>query len=117
MYRNQDFVSQTLTDAGTVILDPSHNLEDNWEGVVTFIATGTKATGTFSASAQLQGCNESTFAAPVAIGSAVVMSDTVTAVIPLGGTILYYAYYRVVITGNGTQSTSIVGNYTGKGRK
>ena len=117
MYRNQDFASQTLTDAGTVTLDPQHDILDNFEGVVAFIATGTKATGTFAASAQLQGSNISTFAEAVNIGSPVTMSDTVPAVIPLGGTVLYFSFYRVVITGSGTQSTAVVGSYIGKGRK
>lgn len=114
MYRNQNFAAQTLTDAGTVELNASDFIEDDFEGTVIFLATGTKTTGTFSASAQLQGSNDNvTF---VDEGSPVVMADTVPAAIKLSGTILYYAYYKVVITGAGTQSTEIVGNYTSKRR-
>ena len=113
-YITQTFASQTLTDAGTVELDPSFDVENTFEGTLNFVATGTKATGTFAASAQLQGSNDGTTF--VNIGSAVSMTDTVAATIPLGGTILYYNYYKVVITGSGTQSTAVVGSWTLKGR-
>jgi hypothetical protein len=114
MYRNKSFSSQTLTDAGTVTLNPSHNLENNSDGSVIFTAKGTKATGTFSASAQLQGSLDGTNW--VALGSAVTMSDTVNAAIPLSGNTLYYNFYRVVITGSGTQSTAVIGSYLAKGK-
>lgn len=114
MYRNQNFAVQTLTDAGTVELNADDFIEDVFEGSVIFLATGTKTTGTFSASAQLQGSNDNvTF---VDLGSPVVLADTVPGAIALAGNTLYYAYYKVVITGSGTQSTEIVGNYTVKGR-
>jgi hypothetical protein len=115
MYRNKSFASQTLTDAGTVTLNPAHDVESNFEGSIIFAAKGTKATGTFSASAQLQGSLDGTNW--VNLGSAVVMSDATWAAIPLTGNTLYYNAYRVVITGSGTQSTAIVGAYTAKGRR
>jgi len=117
MYRNQNFAAQTLTDAGVIYLNPAHNIEDIFEGSIQFTATGTKATGTFSASAQLQGANSADFSTgAVNLGSPVVLSDTVTGSIPLSGNSLYFTYYRVAITGSGTQSTSVVGTYTAKGR-
>lgn len=117
MFRNRNFAAQTLTDAGVIYLNPAHNLEDVFEGSIVFTATGTKATGTFSASAQLQGSNSSDFSTGVVnLGSPVVLSDTVTGAIPLSGNSLNYAYYRVAITGSGTQSTSVIGTYTAKGR-
>jgi len=117
MFRNQNFAAQTLTDAGTIYMNPSHNVQDKFEGSVIFTATGTKATGTFSANAQLQGSNSDDFSTgAVNLGSPVALSDTVTGAIALSGNVLYYAYYRVAITGSGTQSTSFVGTYTVKGR-
>jgi len=118
MYRNQNFAEQTLTDDGVIYLNPVHLLESEYEGSVIFTATGTKATGTFSASAQLQGSNSADFSTGVvAIGDPVVLADTVTGAIPLSGNTLYYAYYRVAITGSGTQSTAVVGTYTAKGKE
>ncbi|MFA6185494.1 MAG: hypothetical protein WC720_05120 [Candidatus Shapirobacteria bacterium] len=117
MYRNRNFVAQTLTDAGVIYLNPQHALEDVFEGSIQFTATGTKATGTFAASCQLQGSNSVDFSTGVVnLGSAVVLSDTVLGSIPLSGNSLNFAYYRVAITGSGTQSTSVVGTYTAKGR-
>jgi hypothetical protein len=117
IYRNRDFAVQTLTNAGVIYLNPSHNLEDVFEGSIQFTATGTNASGTFSASCQLQGSNSSGFTTGVInLGSPVVLSDTVTGSIPLSGNSLNYAYYRVAITGAGTQSTTVVGTYTAKGR-
>jgi hypothetical protein len=113
MFRNISFASQTLTNAGTVILNPAHNLQSNSQGAIAFTAKGTKATGTFAASAQLQGSLDNTNW--VDLGSAVVMSDTVNAAIPLTGNTLYYNNYRVVITGSGTQSTAVIGSYLAKG--
>ncbi len=117
MFRTKTFTAQTLTDAGVIYLNPAHDIEDNFEGSILFTAKGTKATGTFSCSAQLQGSNDSAFANAVDLGSAVVMSDTVNAAIALSGNTLYYNYYRVKLTGSGTQSTSVIGTYTAKGRK
>jgi len=113
-FQNQSLAAQTLTDAGTITLAVSDNLESEFEGTVLFTATGTKATGTFSASAQLQGSADGTNF--VNLGSAVVMADTVESAIPLSGSLLLYTNYRVLITGAGTQSTSIVGTYTRKSR-
>ncbi len=113
-YRNQAFAEQILTDDGQVILNPADQIFD-FEGSIIFGATGVKASGTFSASAQLQGSNDA-FATKKDLGSPVVMVDTVTAEMPLSGTILYYVNYRVVITGTGTQSTAITGTYTKKSR-
>jgi hypothetical protein len=117
MFRNQDIATQLLTDAGVIYLDPAQNLEDIFEGSIQFTATGTNATGAFSVSAQLQGSNSSGFSTGVVnLGSPVVLSDTVTGSIPLSGTQLAYAYYRVELTGAGTQTTNVVGTYTAKGK-
>lgn len=117
MFRNQNFATQLLTDAGVIYLNPAQNLEDIFEGSVLFTATGTNLTGAFSVSAQLQGSNSPDFTTGVVnIGSPVVLSDTITGVIPLSGTQLSYAYYRVELTGAGTQTTNVVGTYTAKGR-
>jgi len=117
MYRNIDFTAQTLTDAGVIYTNPAHLIDGEFEGSVLFTATGTKATGTFASSAQLQGSNSADFSTGVVnLGSPVVMADTVTSEIPLSGNTLYYSYYRVAFTGSGTQSTSLVGTYTAKGR-
>ena len=96
-----------------MILNPGH-LIDGFDGTVLFTAKGTKVSGTFAGSAQLQGSLDGTNW--TAIGSAVVMADTVQSAIPLGGTILYYKFYRVLITGSGTQSTTVIGSYVAKGR-
>jgi hypothetical protein len=118
MFVNKAFASQTLTDSGTVYLNPGVNLEDNFKGTVLFTVKGTKATGTFGASAQLQGSNSSDFSTGVInLGSPVNMSDATNAAVPLSGTDLYYAYYRVVVTGSQTQSTAVIGTVTIKGGK
>lgn len=118
MFRNKDFAEQTLTDAGVIYLNPAQNIEDIFEGSILFSATGTKATGTFSSSAQLQGSNSADFSTGVVnLGSPVVMTDTVLSAIALSGTTLAYAYYRVALTGSGTQSTAVIGTYTAKGRR
>ena len=117
MFLNKDFASQTLTDAGVIYLNPLLNLEDNFEGSVLFTVTGTEVTGTYSLSAQLQGSNSSDFSTGVAdLGSPVTPADTVLGVVALSGTLLAHAYYRVAITGAGTQSTTVIGTATIKGR-
>lgn len=116
-YRNQNLAQQTLTDAGVINFNPVDELEGIFEGSVLFTLTGTQQTGTFSASAQLQGSNSADFSTGVVnLGSPVVLTDTVTGAIPLAGNSLNYAYYRVQVTGAGTQSTFVVGTYTMKGR-
>lgn len=117
MFRNQNFASQLLTDAGVIYTNPVHAIEDIFEGSIQFTATGIEATGTFSVSAQLQGSNSADFSTGVInLGSPVVLSDTVTGSIPLAGNSLNFAYYRVELTGAGTQTTNVVGTYTAKGR-
>ena len=114
MYRNQSFAETTLTDAGVVTLNPSHFVEDNWEGVVGFDVKADTVSGTLAGNCQLQGSVDGTNW--VNIGSTVAISDGVTVHVPLGSTILYFAYYRVTVTGSGTQSTTINANYLAKGR-
>jgi len=117
MFRNQNFASQLITDTGTIYLNPVQNLEDIFEGSILFTATPTNATGTFDVDAQLQGSNSADFSTGVVnLGSPVALSDTVTSVVALSGTLLAYAYYRVAITGADTQTTNVVGTYTSKGR-
>lgn len=117
MFRNQDFASQLLTDAGVIYTNPVHAIQDKFEGSIQFTATGIEATGTFSVSAQLQGSNSADFSTGVInLGSPVVLSDTVAGSIPLAGNSLNFAYYRVELTGAGTQTTNVVGTYTAKGR-
>lgn len=118
MFVNKAFASQTLTNAGVIYLTPGVNLEDNFKGSVLFTVKGTKATGTFDATCQLQGSNSSDFSTGVVnLGSPVVLSDTVVGAVPLSGNDLYYAYYRVSVTGAGTQSTAVIGTITIKGGK
>ena len=117
MFQNQNIATQLLTDAGIIFLNPAHAIEDKFEGSIQFTATGIEATGTFSVSAQLQGSNSADFSTGlVDLGSPVVLSDTVTGSIPLSGNSLNFAYYRVKLTGAGTQTTNVVGTYTAKGR-
>ncbi|MCK5603426.1 hypothetical protein KAR91_16190 [Candidatus Pacearchaeota archaeon] len=114
---NQNFVSQLITDTATVYITLLKNLESIFEGSLIFTVTGTKATGTFDVDAQLQGSNSADFSTGVInLGSPVALSDTVTGAVPLSGTVLYYAYYRVAITGADTQTTNVVGTVTMKGR-
>lgn len=117
MFLNKNCAEQTLTDAGIIYLDPELNIEDNFEGSVLFTVTGTEDTGTYALSAQLQGSNSEDFSTGVAdLGSPVTPADTVLGVVALSGTLLAYAYYRVEITGSGTQSTAVIGTVTIKGR-
>ena len=117
IFRNQNIATQLLTDAGVIYLNPAQNLEGAFEGSILFTATGIASSGTFSISAQLQGSNSADFTTGVVnLGSPVVMADTVTSAILLSGTQLAYAYYRVELTGAGTQTTDVVGTYTAKGR-
>ena len=114
---NKNFVSQLITDTATIYITLVKNLESIFEGSLIFTVTGTNATGTFDVDAQLQGSNSSDFSTGVVnLGSPVALSDTVTAVVALSGNILYYAYYRVAITGADTQTTNVVGTVTMKGR-
>lgn len=116
-YHNQNLAEQTLTDAGVINFNPADELEGIFEGSVLFTMTGTQVTGTLSGSCQLQGSNSADFSTgSVDLGSPVALSDGVAVEIPLSGNTLYYAYYRVQITGSGTQSTTVVGTYTMKGR-
>lgn len=117
MYRNQDIAEVTVTDAGVVNLDPTQKVDGVFEGSILFTATPTSVSGTLSVSAQLQGSNDAAFTKGVVdLGAPVVLSDGVTDEVPLAGNTLHYAYYRVKLTGAGTQSTTVVGTYTMKGR-
>ena len=117
MFLNKNFAVQTLTNAGVLYMTPAINLEDTFEGSVLFTATGTQVTGTFACSAQLQGSNSEDFSTGVVnLGSPVVMANTVLSAIPLSGTQLAYAFYRVQLTGSGTQSSTVIGTVTIKGR-
>lgn len=116
-FRNQNFVSQLITDTATVYITLLKNLESIFEGSLQFTVTPTNATGTFDVDAQLQGSNSSDFSTGVInLGSPVALTDTVTSVVALSGTLLAYAYYRVAITGADTQTTNVVGTVTLKGR-
>jgi len=114
MYRNLNFEVQTITDTGTVYLNAEHNIEDIWEGSVIFTATATNVTGTFDVDVTPQGSLDGV--TWVNAGSLVALADTVTAAAPITGKILFYAYYRLKITGADTQSTTVVGQYLAKGR-
>ena len=118
MYLNKNFAEQTLTDAGIIYLNPLQNLQDKFEGSVLFTVTGTEVTGTYALSAQLQGSNDVAFATGVAnLGSPVTPADTVLGVVALSGTLLAHSYYRVEITGAGTQSTTVIGTVEIKARR
>jgi hypothetical protein len=114
MYRNQAIAQATLTDTGVVISDPAHFIEDEFEGVVGFAVLANEVSGTLDGDCQLQGSLDGTNW--VNIGSTVAIVDGVTVFVPLGGTVLYYNYYRITTTGVGTQSTTLDVTYIAKGR-
>lgn len=114
MYRNQDFDSQLITDTGTVFLNPEHFIEKNFEGSVVFTATATKATGTFDVDVTPQGSIDGT--TWIDCGTTVSLIDTTIAAAPITGNTLYYAYYRLKITGADTQTTNVIGQYLAKGK-
>jgi hypothetical protein len=114
MYRNQPFAETTLTDTGVVIFNPVHFIEDEFEGVVGFDVTADTVTGVLDGDCQLQGSIDGTNW--INIGSTVAIADATTVHVPLGSTVLYFAYYRVTVTGVGTQSTTLNANYLAKGR-
>lgn len=114
MYRNQAIAQATLTDAGTVNSNPQHFIESEFEGVVGFAVTANQVSGTLDGDSQLQGSLDGTNW--VNIGSPVALVDAATIFVPLGGTILYFNYYRVQTVGVGTQSTTLDVVYTAKGR-
>lgn len=114
MFRNQALAQATLTDAGTVVSNPSHKIEAEFEGVVNFDVTANSVSGTLDGDCQLQGSLDGTNWTD--IGSTVAIADATTVSVPLGGTVLYYTYYRVVTTGVGTQSTTLDVVYLAKGR-
>lgn len=114
MYRNQTLAQATLTDDGTVISNPAHKIEGEFEGSIAFNVLGNQVTGTLDGDCQLQGSIDgSTW---VNIGATVALVDGTAVTVPLGGNILYYAYYRVVTIGVGTQSTTLDVTYLAKGR-
>ena len=114
MYRNQTLAQATLTDAGVVISNPSHFIEDNFEGTIAFNVLANTVTGVLDGDCQLQGSIDGTNW--VNIGSTVAIADATTINVNLGGTVLYYAYYRITTTGVGTQSTTLDVTYLAKGR-
>lgn len=117
MYRNINFAAQTLTDAGVIYFDPQQLVKET-DGTLYFVATGTKTTGTFSASAQLQGSTKKDFSKNVVnIGSPVVMADTVPAIVSETVNALNQFYYRLEITGSGTQSTEVEVTFAAKDRE
>jgi len=115
MLRKQDFASQLITDTATVYLYPAHDIEDVWEGSVIFTATATNATGTFDVDVTPQGSIDGV--TWVNCGSLVALVDTVKAVAPITGNVLFYSYYRLKITGADVQTTNVIGQYLAKGRK
>jgi hypothetical protein len=114
MYRNQTIAQATLTDTGVVTSNPVHLIESEFEGVVSFNVLANEVSGTLDGDIQLQGSIDGTNW--VDIGSTVAIADATTVAVPLGGTVLYYAYYRITTTGVGTQSTTLDVTYLAKGR-
>ncbi|MCP5077104.1 MAG: hypothetical protein GY951_03495 [Psychromonas sp.] len=114
MYRNQTIAQATLTDTGVVISNPVHKIESEFEGVVTFNVLANTVTGTLDGDCQLQGSIDGTNWTN--IGSTVAIADAATITVPLGGTVLYYSYYRITTTGVGTQSTTLDVQYLARGR-
>ena len=98
-----------------VTFDPAYEIEDNFEGSVIFVVTADTVTGTLDGDVQLQGSGDGTNW--VNLGSTVAIADATSVAIPLTGNTLYYNEYRVQLTGVGTQSTTINGSVTIKGRK
>lgn len=116
-FRNQNFATQLLTDAGTIFITLLENIESVFEGSLIFTVEGTELTGTFDVDAQLQGSNSADFTTGVInLGSPVALVDTVAALVALSGTQLAHAYYRVAITGTGVQTANVIGTVTLKGR-
>ncbi len=114
MYRNQTIAQAVLTDTGVVISNPSHFISDNFEGTIAFDVLANETTGTLDGDCQLQGSIDGTNW--IDIGSTVAIVDASTISVPLGGTILYYAFYRITTTGVGTQSSTLDVTYLAKGR-
>lgn len=114
MYRNQTLAQATLTDAGTVISNPSHFIEDNFEGAIAFNVLSNSVSGVLDGDCQLQGSIDGTNW--VNLGATVALVDATSVAVNLAGNTLYYAYYRVVTTGVGVQSTTLDVTYLAKGR-
>lgn len=88
MFLNKSFTETILTDTGVVLLDPTFETEDNFEGSVIFVVTADTVTGTLDGDVQLQGSNDGTNW--VNLGSTVAIADATSVQIPLTGTVLYY---------------------------
>ncbi len=108
-----------LTDAGVVTIDPSDNIEEDFEGSVNFTVASVKATGTLDGDAQLQSSNDGFVANVADEGSSVALVDLSTIQVPLISTTNKIAArnYRIQITGVGTQSTALIATYTRKSGK
>lgn len=115
MYRNQAIAQAILTDTGVVVSNPNHLIDEEFEGIISFAVLANQVTGTLDGDCQLQGSLDSTNW--VNIGSTVAIADATTISVPLGGTVLYYNYYRLTTTGVGTQSTTLDVTYLARGRK
>lgn len=114
MYEKYAIAQATLTDTGVVESDPGHFIEDEFEGIVSFTVLANEVTGTLDGDCQLQGSLDGTNWTN--IGSTVAIADATTINVPLGGTILYFNYYRITTTGVGTQSTTLDVTYLARGR-
>jgi hypothetical protein len=115
MYVNQSLANQTLTNAGTLTFNPNHDVQDNFDGVVSFDVLATNVSGTTAGDCQLQGSIDGTNW--VNIGSTVAIANGVTKNVPMGGVILYFAKYRITVAGAGTQVSTIAVKYCMKGGK
>lgn len=113
MLRRQNITTAVrLSDAATVNLDPSHDLEDHFDGSIIFDVTSANVSGTTAGNAQLQGSNGGNDW--VDIGSPVAIADATTKIVELSGTKISYAYYRVQVVGSGTQETDLTWKYNAK---
>lgn len=102
----------TLTDAGTVTQAITGDFTTTFEGVINFAVTATQVSGTTAGNIQVQGSLDNTNF--VDVGGTVAIADGTTVLAGLPSTTISYNYYRITITGSGTQSTTISTTYSAK---
>jgi len=112
--KNINLGTQLLTDTEVKTFNPADKIEKDFEGSLVFAVTSEKLTGTLDGDCQLQGSLDGTNW--INIGSTVALVDVSTVAVPLSGTVLYYNYYRVTVTGVGTQTTNVSVTYGKKSR-
>ncbi len=114
--RNITFDDVTLTDTGVVTINPSDNIEKDFEGTVNFTVESVQTTGTTDGDVQLQSSNDGFVANVVNEGSTVALVAGAVVQIPYVNSTnkIPAINYRIQITGVGTQSTELTATYTRK---